>query len=243
MVKIEKYYEWMFSKIEPFFGKRVLDIGSNRGSTFSFFLDSVDLLVATDISRKSLDFLKDRFRGNEKFQALYLDISSPDIDGLKKYNFDTIVCINVLEHIENDADALKNMGKIASTIGGKIILIVPALSALYNQMDKNVGHYRCYDKHKLANMANSMGLDVVFNCYFNMLGVPVYYLKGKLLGVKKAKKKSNGSKNKDGSIIGSMSESTSKLYNIASCVLKPVERFIAVPIGLSEIIVIENRSL
>lgn len=176
--KIEKYSQWMYSTFEKYIGKRVLDIGAGIGNITAQYIDKKELVVATDIFENQIEIMNQRFQKKPYFKAELLDILEDDISKLKEQKFDTIICINVLEHLKDDKKALLRMKEILSP-EGHIILIVPAFSKLYCYMDKNVSHYRRYDKGMIAKLAKQCNLDIVKNKYFNFFGIIPYYVKGK----------------------------------------------------------------
>jgi SAM-dependent methyltransferase len=226
---IERYSRWIFSKFKTYAGKRILDIGAGIGSITQYFVDDAEFVLATDIFENQLSIITERFRGCN-IKTLLLNIETDDIKKLKQYNFDTIVCINVLEHLENDLNALLKMKDIVAS-GGRIIIMVPAGSKLFNNMDKSAGHHRRYDKEDLKRLAEKAELKIIYHSYFNMFGILPYYLKGRTLA------------GENGAITYSstLNNINSKFYNFATVLLEPVERIFNVPFGLSEIVVLEQN--
>ena len=227
--KIETYSRWMYSNYEKFIGNRVLDIGAGIGNMTAFYVDSVKLAVATDIFPEQLTIINERFQDKPNFTSFILDLTKPDLAAVREYCFDTIICINVLEHIEDDLSALENMRDMLDD-KGRVVLVVPAHMALYNHMDEYTGHYRRYNKGELAKLAQAAGMKVIYSRHFNLLGIPVYYVKGK----------TSGKKNRNSSFSMTITESSSKLYNFATFFLKPLESIFRVPAGISEIMVLEK---
>lgn len=215
----------MYHVYRPYIGRKIFDVGAGMGRMVQYYLDKCEIAVATDIFQSQVDFMKERFRRNSCFEAILFDILRDDISPYEG-RFDTVLCINVLEHLEDDKLAVERMTKLLS-MGGHLILFVPAIKKLYSWMDRNVSHYRRYDKGELRALGESCGLKVVHNIYFNMMGIVPYYLKGK-------------SKARDGSFSTSLNERNSKLLNTASSVLEPIERIVSPPIGLSEVIILKN---
>ena len=78
--------------------------------------------------------------------TILLDIEKPP--NLEE-QFDSFFCSNVLEHIEDDENAMGNIAKIPNIKKG--VIIVPANNHIYSRIDKNLGHYRRYDKKILLN--------------------------------------------------------------------------------------------
>ncbi|MCI8599794.1 MAG: class I SAM-dependent methyltransferase [Lachnospiraceae bacterium] len=221
-----KYSKWIYHMYEKYVGKNILDVGGGIGTAISFYIKNVDRVIATELFDNQIDIMNKRFQKYPYFKALKLDIMKDDLSELAP--FDTIVCINVLEHIEDDTKALVNMKRLL-TEKGKIVVCVPAIKRLYCYMDKNVGHYRRYEKGELRKKAEKVKLRVLEDKYMNLMGVMPYWMKGKF------------GKDKGGSFSTSIDQSESKLYYIASLILEPLERFIKVPIGISEIIILSKE--
>ena len=68
-----------------------------------------------------------------------------------------MVCLNVLEHIEDDVSALENMKKALQATNGRLVLLVPAGPRLYSALDQNLGHFRRYDEAGLRDLAAKTG--------------------------------------------------------------------------------------
>lgn len=224
---INGYSNWMYHIYEPYVGKRVFDVGAGMGRMVKYYIDNAERVVATDIFKSQVDFMNRYFSKCEIFRAELIDILNDD---LAKYyeEFDTVICINVLEHLEDDVRAVKNMKKLL-TDKGKLILFVPAFQKLYCSMDKNVNHYRRYNKGVLREIAKECEMEIVANSYFNLLGIIPYWLKGRF-------KKEAGE-----SFSTSLNENNSKVYNFASKILEPIEKRFPPKFGLSEMIVLSKK--
>ena len=221
--KLDRYSKWIYHMYEKYIGKEVLDIGGGVGTAISFYIDKAERVVATELFENQVNIMNKRFENYQYFKAIQADIMKDDFSAYDK--FDTIILINVLEHIEDDRKALANIKKLLK-YSGTIIICVPAMPGLYCYMDKNVGHYRRYTKGELRVKAKRAELQVIEDKYMNFMGILPYWIKGKL-------KKDNG-----GSFSTSIDEGESKLYSIATSILEPIERVIKPPIGISEFIIL-----
>lgn len=221
--KLDRYSKWIYHMYEKYIGKEVLDIGGGVGTAISFYIDKAERVVATELFENQVNIMNKRFENYQYFKEIQADIMKDDFSAYDK--FDTIILINVLEHIEDDRKALANMKKLLKD-SGTIIICVPAMPGLYCYMDKNVGHYRRYTKGELRVKAKRAELQVIEDKYMNFMGILPYWIKGKL-------KKDNG-----GSFSTSIDEGESKLYSIATSILEPIERVIKPPIGISEFIIL-----
>src|SRR5882724_10608988 len=118
MAAAPRYNRWMFDRLRPWVGRRVLEIGAGIGN-MSAFLDDRERLVLTDTEPYYLGRLRDRFAGRSHVSVaeLRLPAVSP---GLVAERLDTVVCLNVLEHIEDDRASLRAMHDLLRP-GGRLI--------------------------------------------------------------------------------------------------------------------------
>lgn len=223
---IGRYSDWMYRTYSKWVGKKIFDVGAGMGRMVPYYLPQAEKIVATDIFQKQVDYMNNKFRDYSVFTAKKVDLLTDNLDEFKQ-SFDTVLCINVLEHLEDDWQAIKKMYSLLEP-GGHLIIMVPAFQKLYCQLDKNVSHYRRYDRNVLKNMASELEMKVAYNGYFNALGIIPYYLKGK---------RHKGTR---GSFSSSLNENNSRIYNFASVVLEPIERCFPPRCGLSEIIIIRK---
>src|SRR5690349_19640418 len=122
MSEAKNYFLWQYNLIEPFLGKRVLEVGCGIGN-FTIFLEKRNChVLAVDIDEECLEVHRQRFTNMKKIQQRMLDAMSPEIQNTKDFEPDTIICLNVLEHIEDDAKALDYMFKTLEP-NGKVCLI------------------------------------------------------------------------------------------------------------------------
>ena len=100
--------------------------------------------------------------------------------GLDGERFDTVICLNVLEQIEDDAGSLAAMKAVLEPLG-KVALLVPALPALYGTLDRELGHFRRYTRTGLRKLFHDASLSLTHMEYFNLAGVPGWWLTGRVL--------------------------------------------------------------
>lgn len=225
--KIGRYSAWMFHTFQDYIGDSVLEIGAGMGRLVDFYVRGRRDVVAVDIFDNQIEYMNNRFRDFPYFKAVNRDILSDDISDLEN-RFDTVLCINTLEHLSDDYLAVAKMGGCVLN-GGNIVIMVPAWQKLYCQLDRNVGHYRRYDPGRLDDIAEKDHLRIIKHIYFNRMGIIPYYIKGKRT---KAESKD--------SFSSSLNEGNSKLYNIASAVLEPIEKRFPPKKGLTELIVLQK---
>jgi SAM-dependent methyltransferase len=97
---------------------------------------------------------------------------------------DTVVALNVVEHIEDDVGALRTIGSLLPN-GGNVVILVPALQAIYGELDRELGHFRRYGRASLAAAFRQAGLTVSALFWFNRVGVAGWWFNGRVRGVKR----------------------------------------------------------
>jgi len=93
--------------------------------------------------------------------------------------FDTIVATNVIEHIQNDEQAIRNCRKLLRP-GGRLVVLVPAYRGLFNGLDRAFGHYRRYTKSGMVSVLGRQ-MQVVYSRYFNIAGIAGWFFTGTIL--------------------------------------------------------------
>ncbi len=171
---------WMADSIKPHLGKRILEVGSGIGN-ISRLLPKREKLTVTDLDPVYLNLLKETFENDETVNVAKLDLGSDeDFAALGEASYDTIVCLNVLEHVEDDAAALQRMRR-ALEPDGTLILLVPQYAGLYGSYDRQVGHYRRYEKGALESLIKQNGYTIEKSFGFNMFAIPGWWLNAVLL--------------------------------------------------------------
>jgi len=172
------YNQWMWERIRPWIGQRVLEIGAGLG-TFSALLVDRQRLVVTDAENRFVDHLRTRFAGRAQVRVGSLVLPHATRD-LGDERFDTIMCLNVLEHVHDDVAAIQSMARVLEP-GGRLVLLVPALRVLYGTLDEALGHARRYGPAEVRGKFAEAGLRTIHQEYFNLAGVPGWWLAGRVL--------------------------------------------------------------
>jgi glycosyltransferase involved in cell wall biosynthesis len=175
------YAEWIYARLSPYLGKRIVEIGAGTGNNIDFLSrDENRQVVATDARQDYVEYLAEKFGHKANVRVVLYDVTEPPPQELREFSPDTIVCLNVLEHIEDDRKALSNMFDLLEP-EGRLLLLVPAHPALYCKMDANLGHYRRYRLNDLASLIRQAGFAVEHKFYFNPLGAIGWFIAGKVL--------------------------------------------------------------
>lgn len=177
-----RYNDWLYSTIKPHLSGTVMDIGSGLGDIAKRFDGpSVQEIIFTDYDPLMIKALSERSLTLKKHSVLQLDITNPQVLADHPGDLaDTITCINVLEHIENDLAALKHMKHLLKK-GGKVVIFVPALQGIYGTLDKLVDHHRRYTKKTLSKVFEKAGFVVKDANYMNIFGILTWFLAGRVL--------------------------------------------------------------
>jgi len=118
---------------------------------------------------RALSELKKKFGKNRDVFVEKFDIDKSPPKKFKSF-FKTIVGVNVLEHIEDDDQALKNL-KTSLKSGGRLMLLVPAKKWAFTRLDKELRHFRRYEKKELKEKIEKSGFEVEEVYFFNILGL------------------------------------------------------------------------
>ncbi len=176
---LRRYTAFLWDLIRPYVGRRVLEVGSGTG-VMTRYLATREHLVATDLDPQYVEFLRRMYADKPNVEVRGLDLAHLGEDGLAPRSFDTVVCSNVLEHVEDDGKALRAMRGVLAP-DGRVVLIIPALRQLYGAIDEAIGHYRRYTRPEIEEKLAAAGFVVEHVSYFNLLGVPGWFLNARLL--------------------------------------------------------------
>jgi 2-polyprenyl-3-methyl-5-hydroxy-6-metoxy-1,4-benzoquinol methylase len=175
-----RFNRWMADTIRPFVGTRVIEIGAGMGNLTRHLCARRKFYLATDIDHAHLDRMHVRFLNLPQVALAECDLSMPghfeNLQGMA----DTVICLNVLEHVEDDHKGLRNIAS-ALEAGGRAIVLVPQDQKIYGTLDEVLGHYRRYAESELRKKAEAAGLVVEQVLHFNRITRPGWYLNGSLL--------------------------------------------------------------
>ncbi len=170
------FNQWTLDKFKNYLQGDILEVGCGIGN-FTGTLASYGKVWAIDINSKYIKQL-------QKTRADQANFGIGDIEKGKYFfgnrKFDSIVCINVLEHIEDDTAALRNFYKLLKK-GGKLILMVPSNQFLYGEIDRSIGHYRRYHMTSLIRKLEAINFKAFQHRRFNLLGAVGWFISGKIM--------------------------------------------------------------
>lgn len=179
MMNVEHYNFWLYRLIEPYLGSRLLEVGAGIGNMTGFFL-SRERLLAMDVLPEAVTLLREQWGNRPNFTAIHGDVRDSRLMAkLAEEGLDTAVCINILEHIDDDLLALRNI--YATLKEGRLVVLVPAGRYLYSSLDRALGHWRRYDLAELRAKVEGCGFKIERLQYVNALGIIGWYLSGKIM--------------------------------------------------------------
>lgn len=176
----DRFNDEVWSQIQSFVGTDILEVGMGIG-IFTEKLLGRGKVFGIDIVPEFVEEARRRLGARPGLESLVADIGGAVLpDSLRGRAFDTIVCMNVLEHIEDDRGTLKRLLSMLHP-GGRLILVVPAHQLLFNPLDANDGHFRRYERAELNEKLKTAGFDVAHESRFNLFGILGWFLNGTIL--------------------------------------------------------------
>ncbi|MEK7131254.1 MAG: class I SAM-dependent methyltransferase [Patescibacteria group bacterium] len=220
--KADNFSRWMFNEVKPFLGGTILEFGSGRGTYSKLILENFpqNKIVLSDIDIKYVDALKSKFP-QENISVLRINLENT-LDFVGVSGIDSAFALNVMEHVENDVQALNNIYEMLNP-GGRFIMLVPAHKFLFNCIDTCVDHYRRYNKKMALDKVKQTKFKVKKMFYFNFLGMVGWYWNGAIM-----KKEI-------------LNENALKFFNFLVPALRFIEKYILrKTVGLSLVVVLEK---
>jgi SAM-dependent methyltransferase len=178
----ENYHRWILHELRPYLGKTIVEVGAGTGSFSELLLAcGPESLMLVEPSQM-VDKLRENLAPFAKratvrvFDATFRELA----DEIASAKPDSIIYVNVLEHIEDDAAELAAVFD-ALPRGGRILIFVPAHPFLYGAFDRSVGHFRRYRRAELMRTCRAAGFEILVSKYFDLLGVAPWWIKYRLL--------------------------------------------------------------
>lgn len=168
----DNYRRYQCEFAAPYVGSSMLEVGSGSGDFAARLLPRLSRLVLTDSDPLRVEQLSSRYRDEPRVQVLQLTLPAQVPLAVP---VDSVVAINVLEHIDDDVGALRSVAQVTKP-GGAIVLWVPAYQQLYGEFDRKIGHVRRYTPKTLSAAVAAAGLSVEVLQPINMLGGIAWWL-------------------------------------------------------------------
>lgn len=173
----ENYHRWILDEFERYLGREVVEVGAGTGDLSKLLVERVrGQIYCVEPAKNLFPELLVALNGVKHAQAINSTLKPESLPG----GADSVLYVNVLEHIEDDATELRAAWKIMRP-GGYLLVFVPALAWLYSDADRRMGHYRRYHKGELSRVASDAGFSVHSIRYFDVAGVIPWYVYFRLL--------------------------------------------------------------
>lgn len=219
------YHKWILREFRPFLGENVVEVGAGSGDFSTLLLEekpkTLNLVEPSAMFERLQENISPENTTTEIafHRAIFAEVADKIAAGKKP---DSIIYVNVLEHIEDDRGELKLIYETLK-LGGHCLIFVPALMALYGEFDRKIGHFRRYTKAEIEEKCRAAGFKIVRSSYFDFAGIFPWYVKYRLL-------KSD-----------SLESGAVALYDrIAVPFVKTVETILPVPIGKNVLLVAQK---
>lgn len=177
LAETPRFNEWMASQIRAYLGSTVLELGAGIGNLTQCLAGRRKQYIITDVDEEYLSRLRTRFGSHPNIVIRRCDLKSQlDFEPLHE-GVSSVVCLNVLEHIEDDLQALRNI-KSALQPGGTAVILVPNDQTIYGTLDSALGHHRRYSEPELRSKLEAAGFQVERVFGFNRISRPGWVLNG-----------------------------------------------------------------
>lgn len=177
--ELYNYNHWIFSRIRPFVHGSVCEVGCGIGNITQFLLNQ-ERVVCLDPHAPSLLTAQHRFANHSNLMFHPHRLQRLPNDDLPAGSFGSVICLNVLEHIDDDVDALTRMRRLCRP-DGRVVILVPAHMLAYGAMDRSFGHCRRYNRSSLRRVFQSAGLNIVYASYMNAVGLLGWLWEGRVM--------------------------------------------------------------
>jgi SAM-dependent methyltransferase len=175
-----KYRQWILDVFRPFLGKQIVEVGAGAGSFSELLLGTrPEWLFAVEPSTNMYPLLAKRLRDihpghrGSAYQGTLID----SIESIRQTGApDSVIYVNVLEHIEDDVQELRTIHSLLQP-GGHALIFAPAHPWLMGSIDHQFGHFRRYTRSELAKKCRDAGFTVRLSSYFDMLGIAPWWLR------------------------------------------------------------------
>jgi len=170
---------WKAETIRSYCRNSILEINSGVGHLTRKLIPRLKY-VASDTNPLYLQTLEALSSDRPYLKTGYCDVTDISSFPRLEEGYDTVVCLNVIEHVNDDRAALTNIKSVLSA-GGTAIILVPQGQWNFGTLDHALGHQRRYSKVSLRQLAEDCGFIVKEIREFNRVGTPAWFINGKIL--------------------------------------------------------------
>jgi SAM-dependent methyltransferase len=180
LANMPNYYSWIMDTFAPYVTGHVVEYGAGAGTISTRLAPLANKLTLVEPSPNLVQILQHRFRDQPQVEIIGTSLED-HVAQLGDNSTDTIVLVNVLEHIEDDRGALLHLVR-ALKPSGKLLVFVPALQVLMSRLDRMHGHFRRYHRGELIAKVRGAGADISVCRYFDLAGVLPWLVLNRLMG-------------------------------------------------------------
>jgi glycosyltransferase involved in cell wall biosynthesis len=175
------YVNWMASLIRPYLGDSVLEMGAGLGTVTGRLMGRRLHYLACEKDPLYLQALQNRFLRTPSVEVRKADPAVPDdFNGLDG-QFDTVLCMNVLEYLDSPEVAIKTAAKCLRQ-GGRVVVLTPQNQRLFGSLDHTMGHKRRYQLKDLNAMLSAAGFEIETTHQLNKIAAAAWWVQSKVLG-------------------------------------------------------------
>ncbi len=178
------YRRWILDAFAPHLGRRIVEVGAGTGSFSELLLarepESLTLVEPSPEMHRLLVGHVGRIQTRARVRTHNETFASVAPRLAVEERPDSVIYVNVLEHVEEDESELRLVADVLAP-GGRAFIFVPAFGWLYGSFDRQVGHRRRYTRGELEAKCKRAGLGVVKSAYFDAGGVLPWWVKYRVL--------------------------------------------------------------
>lgn len=175
-----QFNAWMADVIRPHLGRDVMELGAGIGNLTEQLLSPEMRYVASDIDSEHIEYFRKRFENVPNVEVRYCDLQVNSHFAPLDGQMDTVICLNVVEHVADDRRALDNIFSVLRP-GGKALILVPQGQELYGTLDEVLGHYRRYSRPQLKSLMETVGFRVEHIIQFNRVSRFPWWFSGRVM--------------------------------------------------------------
>ena len=218
---VNNYNKWIYGNLKEGVRGDVIEFGCGIGNITDYIVHDADTITGIDYVNEFVDYAKDKYKENSKVNISFGDLMDLN-EGIRSKKYDTAILLNVLEHIEDDGKALRNIGEVLKD-SGKLLLLVPAMQFIYGTLDSAFGHFKRYGKKDMAELLKNNGYKINKMFYMNGVGSFGWFFAGRVM-----KKKV-------------IPENQAKIFDrLILPVIRPFEKIVKPAFGQSLIVIAEK---
>ncbi|MCC6342984.1 MAG: glycosyltransferase [Bryobacterales bacterium] len=174
-----QYLSWITRIARPYLGDVVLELGAGIGNLTGRLMARRQLYAAAENDPLYLHSLNNRCLRTPNVRVVKLNPADPAGYSQFDRGFDTILCMNVLEYLDNPERAVASAAKLLEP-GGRFVVLVPQGKTLYSNLDRTLGHKRRFARGDIEGMLANEGLAVEKSHQLAKIGALAWWLFGKM---------------------------------------------------------------